>query len=232
LVVPPWSFETEIFPNPMLNLGDRTTQLATTMLTAIEASDVRQYVMETGATDYQVTNLAPDSLREPTRSAVLQIVVKGPNQKAAHDGAGRVIDQARHKLAKMQENAGVGKSPYWANLQVIVPPEETVSAGTRQIRGAAAFGAAVFLAGALLFWTIESIRDRRSRSRDRGGELPGEQDFGLRHEVESPDSTDEHYHVLVQRVGEDHASSIVIPRHHPEHNGSAGPDVPVSRHST
>jgi hypothetical protein len=182
LVVPPWSFESAIFPNPMLNLADRTTALATTMVAAVQTSDVRENIMEAGATDFQVTNLAPDSLRDPTRSSVLQIVVKGPNEQAAHAGAGRVIDQSRLILKRMQEDAGVGESPYWANLQVIVPPEETTSAGTRQVRGAAAFGAAVFIIGALLVWTVESILERRSRSRSGSRSRDGGSEFVTEHD--------------------------------------------------
>jgi hypothetical protein len=188
LVVPPWSFASEDFPNPLVNLTDRATQLATTMLTAVQTSEVKLNVMETGATDYQVSNLAPDSLRDPTRTAVIQIVVKGPNRRAAHEGAVHVIDQSRLLLLVMQQKAGVGDPNKQAQLQVIVPPEEKMSAGTRQIRGAAAFGVAVFIAGALLFWAIESMLGRRSSSRHLDSELAREQDFGQDERLDSTDT--------------------------------------------
>ena len=53
-----------------------------------------------------------------------------------------------------------------ANVQVIVPPEEmSPLVGKRQIRAAALFGLVAFFTGILLFWGVESILDRRSRSR-------------------------------------------------------------------
>ena len=50
LVVPPWYLESELYPNPVLNLTDRTTQLASALVVVIQRYDVRAFVAESGAT--------------------------------------------------------------------------------------------------------------------------------------------------------------------------------------
>jgi hypothetical protein len=190
LVVPPWTSESEMFPNPLLNLGDRATALATTLVAAIQTSDVKRATAEAGATDYQVSNLAPESLRDPIRSAVIEFVVKGPNPEAAHSGAESLIVQSRAVLRQMQLDAKVGPD-YQVYLQVIKPPQQTTTVGSRQIRAAAAFGAAVFITGMLLSWAVEWLIDRRSRLRDRRSGDSREQDPGLhRRQDESRNSAD------------------------------------------
>jgi len=166
VVVPPWSVEDANFPNPMLNLGDRATGLASALVVAIqERSDVADSVRDTGATSYDVTNIGSD-VRDPSRSAVISITVTGPTPEAAHAGAQRIIDRSRIVLKEMQEQAGTGNGPYMATLQVISQPQETTTFALRQVRSAAALAAAVLIGGILIFWVIESI-DRRTRSRKR-----------------------------------------------------------------
>lgn len=189
LVVPPWYLESETYPNPVLNLTDRTTALASAIVKAVQSNDVRAFVAEAGATDYTVSNLG-DNLRDPEATAVILFAVKGPDQKTAHAGAERLIVKSRQILVAMHLEAAVGNKTNMAKLQVIVPPEETMPiVGKGQIKAAALFGVTVFFTGILLFWGIESILDRRSRSRDRGSEYPLEQ-----REDESLDSatTDSH----------------------------------------
>jgi hypothetical protein len=166
MVVPPWSVEDENFPNPMLNLGERATGLASALVVAIqERGDVAGSVRETGATSYEATNIGSD-VRDPSRSAIISITVTGPNEEAAHAGAQIVIDRSRDVLKEMQEQAGTGDAPRMATLQVISQPQETTTFALRQVRSAAALAAAVLIGGILIFWAIESI-DRRSRSRER-----------------------------------------------------------------
>ena len=171
VVVPPWSFIDENFKNPMLNLTDRATALATALVVAIQRGDVQGAVVNAGATSYDASNLSTDA-RDPTRSAVIFLTVTGPNKEAAHAGALSVIDGTRAVLTGMQEDAGTGDPSFMAQLQVISPPQETTTFAARQVRSAAAFGAAVLIGGILIFWAIESMLDRRSRLRGRGIPAP------------------------------------------------------------
>jgi hypothetical protein len=167
VVVPPWSVEDENFPNPMLNLTERATALASALVVAIQRSDVEASVVEAGATSYQASNIGSD-VRDPTRSAIIFLTVTGPNEEAAHAGAERIIDGSRAVLKQMQEEAGTGNAPRMATLQVISQPQETTTFALRQIRSAAALAAAVLIGGILILWAVDSIIDRRSRSRERG----------------------------------------------------------------
>jgi hypothetical protein len=190
LVIPPWSFESELFPNPVLNLGERTTALASAITTAVQTNDVMKFVAESGATGYKVSNLG-DNLRDPRPSAVIQFVVTGPNQQAARDGADRLIVRSRQILVDMQHQSGVGDPQAMAKLHVIVQPQEIMSAPTRRVRAAAVFGVAVFITAILLFWGIESILGRRSRSSDRGSKdsLKRREDQSLNSDDRSSDTS-------------------------------------------
>jgi hypothetical protein len=170
VVVPPWSMEDENFKNPMLNLGDRATALASTLVVAIQRSDVGESVRGAGATSYEASNIGTD-VRDPSRSAVILLTAIGPDERSAHNGIVRVINSSRTILKDMQQDAGTGDPPYMATLQVISQPQETTTFAARQIRSAAALAAVVLLGGVLIFWAIELIADRRSRSRERGIQL-------------------------------------------------------------
>ncbi|MGB3482219.1 MAG: hypothetical protein WBB07_08380 [Mycobacterium sp.] len=166
VIVPPWSLEDERFPNPMLNLGERATGLASALVVALQQrSDVADSVLGTGASSYELTNIGSD-VRDPSRSAIIFITVTGPNEGAAHAGAATIIDQSRAVLKDMQEQAGTGASTYMASLQVISQPQETTTFALRQVRSAAALAAAVLIAGILLLWAVESMLERRARARD------------------------------------------------------------------
>lgn len=177
LVVPPWYLEDTTAPNPMLNLTDRTTQLASTLVVALQGNDTATFVEGAGATSYSVTNLR-DNLRFPEPSSVIQFDVTGPDAASAHAGAQRLAIKAGQILTSLQINAAVGQQTNMAKLQEIVPAQETVSAvAKQQIRAAASFGAATLIAGLLLAWGIEAIFDRRRRSGtgnlDDKGAAPG-----------------------------------------------------------
>ena len=116
VVVPPWSFIDEYFKNPMLNLTDRATALATALVVAIQRGDVQGAVVNAGATSYDASNLSTDA-RDPTRSAVIFLTVTGPNKEAAHAGALSVIDGTRGVLKGMQEDAGTGDLPSWRSCR-------------------------------------------------------------------------------------------------------------------
>jgi capsular polysaccharide biosynthesis protein len=165
LVVPPWYLESESAPNPVLNLTDRTTQLASALVIAMQTNDTATFVADTGATGYTASNIG-DNLRYPEPTSVIQFVVTGPDQAAAHAGAQRLIDKSRQVLTAMQVEAAIGTETNTAKLQVIVPPEETMSlVGKQKIRAATVFGLAAFLACLLVYWAVESGLDRRSRKR-------------------------------------------------------------------
>ena len=165
VVVPPWSVEDENFKNPMLNLGDRATALATTLVVAIQRSDVENAVLQAGATSYQVSNVATD-VRDPTRTAVILITAIGPNARLAHNGAVEIINSANAILKQMQEDAGTGDPPYMAKLQVISQPQETTTFAARQVRSAAALALAALIACMVIAWAVERILERRLRSRE------------------------------------------------------------------
>lgn len=171
IVVPPWSFEDENFPNPMLNLTDRATALANVVVAAMKSSNVATAVAQTGATSYAVTNLAPDSLRAPTLSAMIQLSVKGPSEVEAHNGAQVLISKARDAMVAMQLQVGVGDPAYQAKLQVVTEPEESMEMAPRKIRFAAVAGIAALIMGMLAAFGYEAIVDRRARRRGvhRGG---------------------------------------------------------------
>src|SRR3954462_14445190 len=57
VVVPPWFVESEVFPNPVLNLTERTTNLASALVIALQRRDVGSFVLAEGATDYSMSNL-------------------------------------------------------------------------------------------------------------------------------------------------------------------------------
>lgn len=176
LVVPPWYLEDEKMPNPMLNLTERTTQLASTLVVALQGRDTAAFVDGAGATGYTVTNLR-DNLRFPEPTSVIQVVVTGPDQQTAHAGAERLVVKAGQVLTAMQIEAAVGQPTDMAKLQVVVPPEETVSAlGKQQVRAAAAFAAAVLLAGILLCLAIDVVLERRRARRRRGVAGPADGD--------------------------------------------------------
>jgi hypothetical protein len=182
LVVPPWYLESETVPNPVLNLTDRTTQLASTLVIAVQTSETAAYIADVGATGYTASNIG-DNLRFPEPTSVIQFVVKGPTQQAAHAGAQRLIDKTRQILTAMQVEAAVGTDTNMAKLQVIVPPQETMSlVGKQQIRAAAVFGLATFFTGVLLYWAVESLIERRARSRSR---TP---DFSNMHLLDDPET--------------------------------------------
>ena len=167
VVVPPWSLEDENFKNPMLNLGDRATALASALVVAIQRDDVEGSVRDAGATSYEASNMGTD-VRDPSRSAVILLTAVGPDERTAHNGVVRVINKSGDILRQMQQDAGVGDAPFMATLNVISQPQETTTVAARQLRSSAAFATAALLIGLLLLWAIESIVDRRSRSRDRG----------------------------------------------------------------
>jgi hypothetical protein len=162
LVVPPWHLEDENFPNPVLNLTDRTTQLASALVIMVQSNDAQAFVAESGATGYTVSNIG-ENLRNPVPTSVIHFVVTGPDATTAHAGAERLIVKLRQILQRMQFEAAVGNETTMANLQVIVPPQETTLVGKQQIRAAALFGLATFFTCILLYWGIESMLDRRSR---------------------------------------------------------------------
>jgi hypothetical protein len=164
LVVPPWYLEDATVPNPMLNLTDRTTQLASTLVVALQASDTATFVEGAGATSYSVTNLR-DNLRFPEPTSVIQFDVTGPDEQSAHAGAQRLAIKAGQILTSLQIDAAVGQQTNMAKLQEIVPPQDTVSGvAKQQVRAAASFAAAALIAGLLLAWGIDAILDRRRRS--------------------------------------------------------------------
>ncbi|BBZ30518.1 hypothetical protein MMAD_48130 [Mycolicibacterium madagascariense] len=172
LVVPPWYLEDQSVPNPMLNLTDRTTQLASTLVVALQSSDTAAFVEGAGATGYSVTNLR-DNLRFPEPTSVIQFDVTGPNEQSAHAGAERLSVKAGQLLTSLQIDAAVGQPTNMAKLQEIVPPQDTTSGVAKaQVRAAAIFAAAALLAGLLVSWTVETLIDRRRRSRPRDVEEP------------------------------------------------------------
>lgn len=179
VVVPPWSMEDENFKNPMLNLGDRATALASALVVAVQRSDVENTVRDAGATSYEASNMGTD-VRDPSRSAVIFLSAVGPDERTAHNGVVRVINKAGEILKQMQQDAGTGDPPYMATLQVITQPQENTTVGARQIRSAAAFGAVALLGGLMAFWTIEALIERRSRRRQRGFQLAFEDLFSDR----------------------------------------------------
>ena len=165
LVVPPWYLEDQSVPNPMLNLTDRTTQLASTLVVALQSADTAAFVEGAGATGYSVTNLR-DNLRFPEPTSVIQFDVTGPDERSAHAGAERLSVKAGQLLTSLQIDAAVGQQTNMAKLQEIVPPQDTTSGvGKAQIRAAAIFAAAALLAGLLVSWTVETLIDRRRRRR-------------------------------------------------------------------
>jgi hypothetical protein len=170
VVVPPWSLEDENFKNPMLNLGDRATALASALVVAIQRDDVEASVRDAGATSYQASNMGTD-VRDPSRSAVILLSAIGPDERTAHNGVVRVINKSGDILRQMQNDAGVGDAPYMATLNVISQPTETTTFAARQLRSAAAFAVAALLVGLLILFAIESMVDRRARSHDRGLQL-------------------------------------------------------------
>ena len=172
LVVPPWYLEDQTVPNPMLNLTDRTTQLASTLVVALQSSDTAAFVEGAGATAYSVTNLR-DNLRFPEPTSVIQFDVTGPDEQSAHAGAERLSVKAGQLLTSLQIDAAVGQPTNMAKLQEIVPPQDTSSGvGKAQIRAAAIFAAAALLAGLLLSWAAETLIDRRRRSRTNDFVVP------------------------------------------------------------
>ncbi|MCI4675905.1 hypothetical protein [Candidatus Mycolicibacterium alkanivorans] len=165
LVVPPWYLEDASVPNPMLNLTDRTTQLASTLVVALQSSDAAAFVEGAGATGYSVTNLR-DNLRFPEPTSVIQFDVTGPDEQSAHAGAQRLAIKAGQILNQLQIDATVGEPTNMAKLQEIVPPQDTSSGvGKQQVRASASFAAAALIAGLLLSWGVDAILDRRRRSR-------------------------------------------------------------------
>src|SRR3982074_3986209 len=56
LVVPPWYVEDVTVPSPVLNLTDRTTQLASALVVAIQTDDTAAFVAEAGATGSAIHN--------------------------------------------------------------------------------------------------------------------------------------------------------------------------------
>ena len=125
LVVPPWYVEDVTVPSPVLNLTDRTTQLASALVVAIQTDDTAAFVAEAGATGYAISNIS-DTLRNPAPSSVIQFVVTGPDGVTAHAGAARLIEKSRQVLTVMQLEASIGTQTNMAQLQVIVPPQETM----------------------------------------------------------------------------------------------------------
>jgi hypothetical protein len=170
LVVPPTNLADASAPNPVLNLTDRTTALASALVVALHTDQTANYVAAGGATAYTATNIR-DNLRSPEPGSLIQFEATGPDESTAHAGAQRLIDQTTQILTKMQIDAAVGQQTDMAHLQVIVPPEETMSIIAKQrIRAAAAFAVATFLAGVLLYGGVDAILDRRrSRARDLAG---------------------------------------------------------------
>jgi hypothetical protein len=166
VVVPPWSLEDVNFKNPMLNLGDRATALAGALVVAISRSDVEEPVRGAGAISYEVSNMTTDS-RDPSRSAVIFLTVIGPDENAARAGSDALIDRSRAVLKEMQEQSGTGDAPLMATLQVISQPEERTTFSSRQLRSAGSLSAAVLVAGLSIFWAVESLIERRSRTRRR-----------------------------------------------------------------
>jgi hypothetical protein len=170
VVVPPWSVEDENFPNPMLNLGERATGLASALVVAIQQrSDVGASILQTGATGYDLTNISSD-VRDASRSPIISVNVTGPDEATAHAGSQAILDRSQNVLKEMQEQSGTGDPRLLATLQVISDPQETTTFALRQVRSAAALGAAVLLGGILILWAIESMIARRSRPTEQ--EIP------------------------------------------------------------
>jgi capsular polysaccharide biosynthesis protein len=189
LVVPPWYLEDQSVPNPMLNLTDRTTQLASTLVVALQSQDAAAFVAGAGATGYSVTNLR-DNLRFPEPTSVIQFDVTGPDEQSAHAGAERLSVKAGQILTALQIDAAVGQQTNMAKLQEIVPPQDTASGvGKQQIRGAAIYGGAALLAGLLISWGVETLLDRRRRSStsdlDKAAPAQARQDQLLQADVRS-----------------------------------------------
>ena len=167
LAVPPWYLEDVSAPNPVLNLTERTTALASALVVALKSDDTAKYVAAGGATGYTATNIR-DNLRFPEPTSVISFDVTGPDISTAHAGAQRLIDQTTQILTRIQTNAAVGQTTNQAKLQVIVAPQETMSlVAKQQIRAAVVFALATFLAGVLLCWGVDAILDWRGRSRAR-----------------------------------------------------------------
>jgi len=206
LVVPPWYLEDTTAPNPMLNLTDRTTQLASTLVVALQANDTATFVEGAGATSYSVTNLR-DNLRFPEPTSVIQFDVTGPDAQSAHAGALRLAVKAGQILTSLQIDAAVGQPTNMAKLQEIVPPQETVSAvAKQQIRAAASFAAATLIAGLLLAWGVEAILDRRRRSST--SDLDGKDAASGRHEESA------HPHERIDRPLEEESRPLVRNGHY------------------
>lgn len=170
LVSPPWKLDNENIPNPMLNLGDRATSLANVLALALQSDEVVQFAKDGGAQSYTVSNLAPDSVRDPVRFPVLQLSVTGKTEDAARTGALRLIDRAGTLLKDMQLKGGVDEPRLMATIQVITPPEQHNAGGSRQVRAAASWGIAGLLAGILLFFAYESAKDRREHKSEETDE--------------------------------------------------------------
>lgn len=202
LVVPPWYLEDQTVPNPMLNLTDRTTQLASTLVVALQSSDTAAFVEGAGATAYSVTNLR-DNLRFPEPTSVIQFDVTGPDEQAAHAGAERLSVKAGQLLTSLQIDAAVGQPTNMAKLQEIVPPQDTTSGvGKAQIRAAAIFAAAALLAGLLLSWAVETLIDRRRRSRANDLVVPSvEEELPERRNGQGAHAMARNGHALQQSAG-------------------------------
>jgi hypothetical protein len=53
LVIPPWSFESELFSNPVLNLGERNIGIGKRHGHSRPSKDVMEYGAQSGAAGYQ-----------------------------------------------------------------------------------------------------------------------------------------------------------------------------------